>query len=281
MFIDLKGRELLEKNLYRNFVMHMCNLSDYGLVSPDVQYKTIHKLQRLLSSSESGRKSVATGRSVQLDHWMKVGLAKQKQKQQDELTKKNVAAASLASSTSPKVPRLTPQRNDPELRSSLPRTSTSGAASKEDVATKRQEKMIALGKGRENKPNKNVAQPVAASLLASNNNNKRRFSNLRGLLLLSCIFKMISLSYHLTISQNLRPVDEVQAPRCYSSNRTPPSVLKPSQPQPTQLPPATTTHHSHLAYQNVEDPSPRLVAAAAPVRRRVRQWYRENVCHSN
>lgn len=183
MFIALKGRELLEKNLYRNFVMHMCNLSDYGLVSPDVQYKTIQKLQRLLSSSEAGRKAVATGRTVQLEHWLKFGSAKQKQKQLDEHVKKSTAATS-AHASSPKVPRLTPQRNEPELRISLPRTSSSGAIREE--AAKR-DKTIAVGaKGRENKPNKSGGQPLAAGPIASSNNNnnnsnsKRRFSHLRG-----------------------------------------------------------------------------------------------------
>lgn len=45
MFLDMRGRDLLQKNLYRNFVLHMCSLFDYGLVSPEVIYKTIQKLQ--------------------------------------------------------------------------------------------------------------------------------------------------------------------------------------------------------------------------------------------
>lgn len=179
MFIDLKGRELLERNLYRNFVMHMCNLADYGLVSADVQYRTIRKLQRLLSASATCHKSVTTGRMLQTDHWTKVGLAKQKQKQFDELAKKNAAALNASSpELTALVPRLTPHRNEPELRISLPRISS--VPSKEELA--KREKLNAGAKGRENKPNKNGVQsvPIAMSSNNNNTNNKRRFSHLRG-----------------------------------------------------------------------------------------------------
>lgn len=36
MFITAKGKEIIEKNLYRNFVLHLCSLFDYGLISPDI-----------------------------------------------------------------------------------------------------------------------------------------------------------------------------------------------------------------------------------------------------
>ena len=45
MFLDTKGRELLQKNLYRNFVLHLSSLFDYGLISPEVLYKAVQKLQ--------------------------------------------------------------------------------------------------------------------------------------------------------------------------------------------------------------------------------------------
>jgi polycomb protein SUZ12 len=33
MFIEEKGFELIGKNLYKNFVLHLCNLFDFGLLS--------------------------------------------------------------------------------------------------------------------------------------------------------------------------------------------------------------------------------------------------------
>lgn len=45
MFLDQRGRELLKKNLYRNFILHMCSLFDYGLISSEVLNKTVQKLQ--------------------------------------------------------------------------------------------------------------------------------------------------------------------------------------------------------------------------------------------
>ncbi|XP_037287255.2 polycomb protein Su(z)12 isoform X1 [Rhipicephalus microplus] len=44
-FVEMKGQELIQRNLYRNFVLHMCNLLDYGLVSASVVYTTVKNLQ--------------------------------------------------------------------------------------------------------------------------------------------------------------------------------------------------------------------------------------------
>lgn len=48
MFLQAMGPELLKKNLYRNFVLHMSNLFDFGLVSPVTVYTTIQRLQELV-----------------------------------------------------------------------------------------------------------------------------------------------------------------------------------------------------------------------------------------
>ncbi|XP_064478616.1 polycomb protein suz12-like [Ornithodoros turicata] len=45
MFVEQHGRELIGRNLYRNFVLHMCNLLDFGLVSASVVYTTVRRLQ--------------------------------------------------------------------------------------------------------------------------------------------------------------------------------------------------------------------------------------------
>lgn len=45
MFIEHKGRELLEKNLYKNFILHMSSLFDFGLISPENFYATVQKIQ--------------------------------------------------------------------------------------------------------------------------------------------------------------------------------------------------------------------------------------------
>jgi hypothetical protein len=33
MFIEEKGFEIIEKKLYKNFVLHLCNLFDFGLLN--------------------------------------------------------------------------------------------------------------------------------------------------------------------------------------------------------------------------------------------------------
>lgn len=45
MFIDKRGRELLEKKLYRNFLLHMCSMCDFGLLSPEDFYTVMQRFQ--------------------------------------------------------------------------------------------------------------------------------------------------------------------------------------------------------------------------------------------
>ena len=45
MFVDMKGKELLEKNLYRNFGVHLSSLFDFGLISPECVQKMFRKIQ--------------------------------------------------------------------------------------------------------------------------------------------------------------------------------------------------------------------------------------------
>lgn len=48
MFLKAKGDELLKKNLYRNFVLHVCNLFDFGLISSQTVYMIIRQVQDLI-----------------------------------------------------------------------------------------------------------------------------------------------------------------------------------------------------------------------------------------
>lgn len=77
MFLESKGKELLMKNLYRNFILHMCNLFDFNLISPVALYSTIQKLQALLK--EEGEldsdicKVLKKSHTDQVSHWVKTG----------------------------------------------------------------------------------------------------------------------------------------------------------------------------------------------------------------
>lgn len=57
--------------------MHLCNLFDYGIISPDDYYKSVQKLQKLLSNDDDGRKVITDARSEQVAYWDKVGSQKQ------------------------------------------------------------------------------------------------------------------------------------------------------------------------------------------------------------
>ncbi|XP_029161266.1 polycomb protein suz12-B [Nylanderia fulva] len=76
MFLESKGKELLMKNLYRNFVLHMCSLFDFGLISPVILYQTIQKLQEIMKEGgEDGdvRKVLQKSHEAQVEHWKAVG----------------------------------------------------------------------------------------------------------------------------------------------------------------------------------------------------------------
>ena len=48
MFIEEKGKELLEKNLYRNFVLHVCNLFEFGVLGPAHVFSSISRMQEFI-----------------------------------------------------------------------------------------------------------------------------------------------------------------------------------------------------------------------------------------
>lgn len=72
MFVQHKGKELLLKNLYRNFVVHMCSLFDFGLVSAVCLYNTIQKLQDLVGEMGAIRNVLKESRDAQMSNWVKV-----------------------------------------------------------------------------------------------------------------------------------------------------------------------------------------------------------------
>uniref|UniRef100_T1JJ78 Prokaryotic-type class I peptide chain release factors domain-containing protein n=1 Tax=Strigamia maritima TaxID=126957 RepID=T1JJ78_STRMM len=50
MFVQNHGREVIERNLYKNFILHMSSLYDFGLITGVVIYQTIRELQVLADS---------------------------------------------------------------------------------------------------------------------------------------------------------------------------------------------------------------------------------------
>ncbi|KOC63948.1 Polycomb protein Su(z)12 [Habropoda laboriosa] len=76
MFLETKGKELLMKNLYRNFVLHMCSLFDFGLISPVVLYQTIQKLQEIMKEGGENsdiRKVLQKSHEAQVEKWLSSG----------------------------------------------------------------------------------------------------------------------------------------------------------------------------------------------------------------
>lgn len=73
MFVQHKGKEVLLKNLYKNFVVHMCSLFDFGLVSAVCLYTTIQKLQELVGETGPIRNILKESREAQIDNWSKSG----------------------------------------------------------------------------------------------------------------------------------------------------------------------------------------------------------------
>ncbi|XP_052862937.1 polycomb protein suz12-A [Anopheles cruzii] len=74
MFIDLRGRELWARNLYRNFVLHMSSMFDFGLVSADVMQRTIRKLRKILHTNPELQRTVSEHRAEQSTYWNTVAV---------------------------------------------------------------------------------------------------------------------------------------------------------------------------------------------------------------
>ncbi|KAJ8963629.1 hypothetical protein NQ314_005529 [Rhamnusium bicolor] len=73
IFVQHKGKELLLKNLYKNFVVHMCSLFDFGLVSAVCLYTTIQKLQEIVGETGAIRTILKESREAQMDNWSRSG----------------------------------------------------------------------------------------------------------------------------------------------------------------------------------------------------------------
>ncbi|RVE50728.1 hypothetical protein evm_004638 [Chilo suppressalis] len=73
MFLQMKGKELLEKNLYRNFILHMCSLHDFGLLSPVALYQTVQMLNQMLADNAEAKEKMRDSLKKQREHWHAVG----------------------------------------------------------------------------------------------------------------------------------------------------------------------------------------------------------------
>lgn len=73
MFLQIKGRELLEKKLYRNFILHMCSLHDFGLLSPVALYQTMQMLNQMLADNAEAKEKMSEALRAQREHWHAVG----------------------------------------------------------------------------------------------------------------------------------------------------------------------------------------------------------------
>lgn len=73
MFLQIKGVELLEKNLYRNFVLHMCSLHDFGLLSPITLYQIVQKLNQMLADNNEAKEKMRESLKAQREHWKTLG----------------------------------------------------------------------------------------------------------------------------------------------------------------------------------------------------------------
>ncbi|XP_076272438.1 polycomb protein Su(z)12 isoform X1 [Rhynchophorus ferrugineus] len=67
MFVQQKGEELLLKNLYRNFVLHLTSLFDFGLISAVCLYNTLQKLQQMVGETHAIKNVLKHSREAQMD----------------------------------------------------------------------------------------------------------------------------------------------------------------------------------------------------------------------
>jgi hypothetical protein len=76
MFVENKGRDILRKNLYRNFMLHLCNLCDLRLISPVTFYTTIQKLQDIIAVDSETSNVLYESFEAQRKYWREEGAKK-------------------------------------------------------------------------------------------------------------------------------------------------------------------------------------------------------------
>lgn len=128
MFVTAKGKEIIEKNLFRNFVLHLCSLFDYGLISPEIIYKSIQKLKNILSSYQEGQKIISKRREDQLQYWLSTG--KQRNETQTQISTRQQITATKNDNT-------TPEKNSKKSPNLKRRASSTSPASTKDQKVER------------------------------------------------------------------------------------------------------------------------------------------------
>lgn len=51
IFVEENGQEIIRRKLFKNFVVHLTNLSDFGLLSTSSMLSTIRKLQEIATDT--------------------------------------------------------------------------------------------------------------------------------------------------------------------------------------------------------------------------------------
>lgn len=77
LFLECNGKELLRRNLYRNFVLHLCNMFDFGLLSGLAVYATLQRLHILIlnegDSSSEYSQVLKSSCEAQRQYWIQEG----------------------------------------------------------------------------------------------------------------------------------------------------------------------------------------------------------------
>lgn len=68
-FVDQMGIEILRKNLYQNFLLHMCHLADLGAITLEVHLQIILRLQRIVSGDKETQEIMKTAREQHKIYW--------------------------------------------------------------------------------------------------------------------------------------------------------------------------------------------------------------------
>lgn len=76
LFVEIYGTEIVQKNLYRNFLLHLTNLVDHGLITNDTFYKLVQKIQSKFTPDNRNITSMAN--DARVEYWTKLGKNKQK-----------------------------------------------------------------------------------------------------------------------------------------------------------------------------------------------------------
>ncbi|XP_073843557.1 polycomb protein Su(z)12 isoform X2 [Musca autumnalis] len=181
MFIETNGYEIIRKNIYRNFILHMSSLYDYGLISPETFYKIVQKLQGILSRYPEGQALMSRQREQQLKYWLEIGIHKQEEQKLKSPQKPTATTATAMANKTVSGKAETPGSNKKSMQPPAKRTGSNALKRSSIHSNNESQDTSSVNGGGEKLANAVGAKGVAKKSATQDDDNSDKGNGLRRL----------------------------------------------------------------------------------------------------